>query len=331
MEKREFLILIDKFLAGQASPEEERALFYYYQSFQQSQEWDTDVLGNVQDVEKHLLAKIHSGITDTSQPREAKIRRFSFVKYAAAAILLIAIAGFMMRDTINNWLHPVHMIVAATGATEHVMIRLPDSTAVWLEPQSKVTYPEHFRGSTREISLIGGAFFEVAHNAEMPFIIHTNLISTRVLGTSFNVQAYDASTATVTVMTGKVLVAAERKNKTATEKQVILTPDERAIFTSNSGSFFKEAYPGARDYAQRRFGKFIYKGVDVPDVISDIQHIFNTTVSVQGSLDNCTFYGDFNINQGIEKILNVLAVTINANYKKDPSGNGYILTGTGCQ
>lgn len=332
MDKSAFLLLINKFLAGDATPEEEQALFNYYQSFQQSAEWNNEELGDVHEAQERLLKKIHTSISLTEQSvYKARTRRLSFVRFAAAAVLILAIVGFLMKDIISSWLHPVQMLQASTGMMEHRLIRLPDSSQVWLEPMSEIKYPVAFNGTRREISLKGGAFFEVSHNPQKPFIIHTNLISTQVLGTSFNVQAYDNASAAVVVITGKVLVSTEQNDKTSEGKQVTLTPDQRAIFNSSSGILLKEAYPAAKDYTQRRFGKLIYKGMRVSDVIKDLQHFFNTPISLQGNLSNCTFYGDFNVEQGIEKTLNLLAVTINATYKKDPSGSGYILSGAGCQ
>lgn len=74
-----------------------------------------------------------------------------------------------------------------TGFIRH--LTLPDGTTVVLQANSRLRYPEKFTGNTREITLSGEAYFDVAHDAQKPFIIHTGKIRTTVLGTAFKISA----------------------------------------------------------------------------------------------------------------------------------------------
>ena len=96
----------------------------------------------------------------------------------------------------------------STERAEYKYILLPDSTQVWLNAGSTLDYPEHFDEATREVTLVGEAYFDVKHAAEHPFIIHTGQIQTTVLGTAFNINAYtDRSNIQVSVSRGKVKVS----------------------------------------------------------------------------------------------------------------------------
>ena len=70
-------------------------------------------------------------------------------------------------------------------------VQLPDGTMAWLNADSKLIYDENFRGDFREVSLEGEAYFDVVKDKTKPFIIHTKAIDIRVLGTAFNVRAYE--------------------------------------------------------------------------------------------------------------------------------------------
>lgn len=104
------------------------------------------------------------------------------------------------------------------------IITLPDSSHVYLGAGSKLRYAEKFNTATRELSLEGEAFFDVTKNPKKPFIIHTGAITTKVLGTSFKVNAFLNQPVTVSVSTGKVRV--DRYIGGKTESIAVLTPGQ---------------------------------------------------------------------------------------------------------
>lgn len=112
------------------------------------------------------------------------------------------------------------------------IITLPDSSQVYLGAGSKLRYTEKFSGVTREVNLEGEAFFEVVKNPEKPFIIHTGTITTRVLGTSFKVDAFLNQPLTVLVSTGKVRV--DRHVGHQTESLAVLTPGQTVTWNEKS-------------------------------------------------------------------------------------------------
>lgn len=121
---------------------------------------------------------------------------------------------------------PMSEVVARPGSRSKLV--LPDGTQVWLNAESRITYHNNFNTDQREINLEGEAFFDVTHDANRPFIVHTSGIDIRVLGTAFNVKSYASDeTIETTLLRGSIEVV--RKND-PTAPKVILRPHEKLVF-----------------------------------------------------------------------------------------------------
>lgn len=132
-------------------------------------------------------------------------------------------------------------IVTASGSRTHLV--LPDGTLVWLNAGSRVNYPKNFGANFREVNLTGEAFFDVAPNANKPFVIHTARIDVKVLGTRFNVKSYPSDKTTeATLIRGSIEVSVKNKNR----DRIILKPNEK-IVVSNDDSIHLQAMPLHKD------------------------------------------------------------------------------------
>lgn len=109
-------------------------------------------------------------------------------------------------------------------------ITLPDGTLVWLNSGSSLSYSKNFNQlSTREVSLKGEAFFEVLHNEDHPFIIHTQSgISIKDVGTTFNIKAYTNEPVEATLISGAIEIFSKENN----EKKLLLTPHQKVVIQS---------------------------------------------------------------------------------------------------
>lgn len=122
---------------------------------------------------------------------------------------------------------PLSEVVARAGSRSKLM--LPDSSVVWLNADSRISYHDNFNTDKREVNLEGEAFFDVRHNAQRPFIVHTSGIDIKVLGTAFNVKSYASDeTIEATLLRGSIEVV--RKNDPNAPK-VILRPHEKLVFS----------------------------------------------------------------------------------------------------
>jgi transmembrane sensor len=124
------------------------------------------------------------------------------------------------------------------GSKTHLV--LPDGTLVWLNAGSRITYDKNYGVTHREISLIGEAFFDVVHNAERPFVIHTAKIDIKVLGTRFNVKSYPLDKTTeATLVRGSIEVSI----KARPDEKIILKPNEKLV-VANDDSTLQRKSPG---------------------------------------------------------------------------------------
>jgi transmembrane sensor len=121
-------------------------------------------------------------------------------------------------------------IYTANGTRTH--LTLPDGTLVWLNAGSRLSYGKNFNTTTREVNLTGEAFFDVAHNAQKPFLIHTVRIDVQVLGTRFNVKSYPSDRTTeATLIRGSIAVMIRDRPS----EKIILRPDEKLVVANDTG------------------------------------------------------------------------------------------------
>ncbi|HQR91798.1 MAG: hypothetical protein B7Y15_06545 [Bacteroidetes bacterium 24-39-8] len=148
---------------------------------------------------------------------------------AIAALFLFAFFGFNYLNkkevTVELDKHFNEITVKLGTKTK---VQLPDGSHVWVNSDSKLTYAETFSGPTRDIYLEGEAYFDVVKDAKHPFIVHTSGIDIKVLGTAFNVKAYQAEpTIEATLVHG--LIEVTKTNQPEASK-ILLHPHEKLIF-----------------------------------------------------------------------------------------------------
>ena len=120
------------------------------------------------------------------------------------------------------------------GSKTHLV--LPDGTLVWLNAGSRIAYDKNFGNTVREVSLTGEAFFDVARNADRPFVIHTARIDIKVLGTRFNVRSYPSDKTTeATLIRGSIEVSI----KDRPSEKIILKPDEKLVVANDDSALHR--------------------------------------------------------------------------------------------
>ncbi|MBN8788459.1 MAG: FecR family protein [Terrimonas sp.] len=151
--------------------------------------------------------------------------RWLLLLSGVAAMVIVFFFYYNNRSPVNaNAKQQVASNTVTTRKGSKSNIQLPDGSMVWLNADSKLTYDENFGGNFREIHLEGEGYFEVMRDENRPFIIHTKTIDIRVLGTIFNVKAYDAEASTETsLIKGSVEVTLHN----SPEKKIILKPNEK--------------------------------------------------------------------------------------------------------
>lgn len=285
-----------------------------------------------------ILQSITGDISATSVTTAVHARRIKpvWAAVAAASVIFLVLFGYLTggRDKTEKSAPEIiaakaagsKLLQASTPTGEGRNIQLADGTQVWLSPSSSLEYPAAFTGALREVRLSGEAFFEVAHDKEHPFIIQSGNIETKVLGTSFNIQAYDnQEEINVTVVTGKVNVT----NKTKVEN-VELVANQRAVFHRKTTALVKEAenIAAAPAMLKRKEGEFVFNNQKLGKLADDLREYFGVDIIVPDSLKECNVTISFSIGETIEGVLEPLAVMIDGNFQK--KGNAFLINGKLC-
>ena len=155
----------------------------------------------------------------------------NILRVAAAIVLIIGFIAIFNRETPSDDDGQTEMQVFQTNSKQKDFVILPDHSTVWLNKDSKLLYPAAFNGTDRVVYLSGEAYFEVETDNEKPFIIYSGPAKTEVLGTSFNLRAYDnESDVQLTVVTGKVAFSIKNQQQT---KAVMVRPGNLAVLDKN--------------------------------------------------------------------------------------------------
>ncbi|KAA0991548.1 FecR family protein [Dyadobacter aurulentus] len=230
---------------------------------------------------------------------------------AVVALLVMAFGWFFMQQEQSN-----SLTVATTNNTKEQL--LPDGTKVFLNYNSAITYPENFNGDLRTVSLMGEAFFDVTPDKEHPFVIDANGTEIRVLGTSFNVKAYEKAPVRVDVATGKVQVS-------KASKKVELMKGQSAEISSDTIKSLK-ANMNVMGY---RTQVFDFTATELNEVISTIRDGYHVDVRLTNEqIAQCRLTIRFE-KEPLDATLAVIAETLNLDLRKE--GKVYWLDGDGCQ
>ncbi|WP_031526952.1 FecR family protein [Dyadobacter crusticola] len=166
--------------------------------------------------------------------------------FRAACICLLTI-GFVWffsknqnRQADENMFAEAGLRTVANTGDATLRVKLFDGSVVYLSPDSKLSYPDHFSSTKRTVHLSGGAFFEVARQPGRPFYVFAGKLVTKVLGTSFHVRSFDGErNAVVSVKTGRVAVFAREKNlrpgdEVSEQGGVVIEPNQQIVLAHES-------------------------------------------------------------------------------------------------
>lgn len=179
----------------------------------------------------NLRGEGYFAITEEQEHLTDRRRRFPRRKILTALVILaISLSGIFLwlnikkEKTTSLATTPINTISTKYGS--RTKVELPDGSVVWLNAGSKLTYDKEFGNSLREVNLIGEGYFDVVHNADKPFIIHTSFFDIKDLGTQFNVKCYPEDKTTETsLVEGSVEITVKKRPK----DKWILKPDEKLV------------------------------------------------------------------------------------------------------
>ena len=178
---------------------------------------------------------------------------------------------------------------------------LPDGSKVWLNAASSLRFPTKFAGTDRTVYLTGEAYFEVAQNAAQPFQVQLNNgVKVAVLGTAFNVMAYDDEKAVnTTLVTGKVKVAQQNGNS------VLLGPSQQAVLPKGSQQFQVSEADIDKTIAWK-MGMFEFDDDDITTVMRQLARWYDVNVKFSGPVPDKHYTGSIRKQSTLSQALRIL-------------------------
>ncbi|HRZ97930.1 MAG TPA: FecR domain-containing protein [Paludibacter sp.] len=189
----------------------------------------------ISQIEKERI--LHSILYGSSKPvipfKRAKSKRW-IAAVAACAVILLSVGTLYLKnqlDILQERIIVTAEVIPTTQKTTHNRyIKLADGSTVVLKAGSTLDVSDQFNAANREISLSGEAYFDIAHNPEKPFIIHTGNVKTTVLGTAFDIKAWpNQKEVIVSVTRGKVRVEKNNKILAQLTKNEQIELDEKTL------------------------------------------------------------------------------------------------------
>ncbi|WP_158642614.1 FecR family protein [Chitinophaga japonensis] len=232
--------------------------------------------------------------------------------------------------------------------TAPLKIQLADNSIVTLQQGARLLYPRRFTPGKREVYLQGEAFFEVSHDPDRPFYVYYNNLVTHVLGTSFNIRADQRKKQVeVTVRSGKVEVyeqapAGNRQHGAAGSNGVILTPNQKVLYSEDSRQFeallVEHPLPLAtapapdtalvKDAPAAVAERFVFNTAPLPEVLQAFEQVYGIEIEVENErINNCHFSGDIS-NMDFNARMEVICQVLHATY--EIRGTKILIRGNGC-
>jgi transmembrane sensor len=314
--------LLPRYFANEASPNERLEVeSWRSESELNRKEFDAfaklwDITISVSDKKDIDINKEWNKMESVISPAKGKIISLGRVlRVAASIVLLISLsyAGYRLNSTKSE----------KSPVSEMKSFKLPDGTLISLNANSKISYNKGFGKDHRKLTLKGEAYFEVAKNPNLPFIISADGASIQVVGTKFNVKAYKAG-AEIKVLvkegTVKLFETAEP------EKVAILNAGETGTFDKTLKVVKKQVSANENDIAWKTL-VLDFNNSSLDEVAQVLRNTYHTDIEVDPKVKDCPITVHFE-QKDFESVLEVLRSTLEL--KITSEGHRIIISGKGC-
>ena len=259
---------------------------------------NTNLIPNI-DLDKEFNA-LESRIQQTEKQqgtKAPKVRRLNPSWYAvAASLVLLLTVGYLFRSTLFGTTQQEWVEVTTEDTIQD--IQLADGTVVKLNKNSYLKYPKTFGDSERNVFMKGEAFYQVKHDATKPFLITSDQVKVKVLGTSFNVEDWKTKKqAVVSVTSGKVLM--QTKNQ---DKEVILEKGDQGIYNPQDQTLVQSS-TNAENSISWFTKKLVFANTPLTTVIQTLEKTYAITIEIENQeLISCGFTSQVQTNNPKEAL-----------------------------
>ncbi len=260
--------------------------------------------------EENLYLKIQNKISGKKRNLIPAVH--TMLKYAAVIIIIISLTTifYLNKQGQNNNPETTYTSVVTENGQRSKVI-LPDSSIVWLNSGSALSYPNNFSGQNRKVSLNGQAFFQVYHKGNSSFSVQANGLIIMVRGTKFDVDAYpDKDEIAVVLESGKVELA----HKTIESFSYTMQPGEKATYKIADNSLTLD-YADAAIYSSWKDGKLIFRNESMKNVVEKLNRWYNIDIEITDKdVYNSIFSGTIQ-NESYEEIFRLIEDVCHINCK----------------
>jgi transmembrane sensor len=234
-------------------------------------------------------------LTDLDQSQKKQLKKSTGFELTGNTVIVTKTAGTAKK---------YYTLITPKGG-EYKLV-LNDSTEVWLNADSKLKFPDKFSSGSRDVELIGEAWFKVTKNESAPFLVRSNDIDIQVLGTEFNASAYpDDAVVTTTLINGRVTVF----YKSGTTGQQNLLPGDRASYNKKENTISLETVDAA-NFKAWKDGYFVFDNQPLSAVAKTLERWYNVQFIISGkALESARFSGQFRRYEDIGVALDIIKKT----------------------
>jgi ferric-dicitrate binding protein FerR (iron transport regulator) len=264
---------------------------------------------------KEGLAKLNK-----FKKKQNKTKYVSLLKSTLGYVAVICLAVIMTTLYLKTQENDPQELVAyeefTTPSGQRALLKLHDGTSVWLNASSTLRYPNVFNGKIRKVELDGEAFFEVKHNEERPFIVSTEKIDIRVLGTSFNVYAYKKDNSFLTFLEkGSIKIY----NTSDENNALFLNPNEIAELKNNK--LTKKSVLN-KDFLLWKEGIYAFDDIPFKEIVRRLELYYDIKITLDNDkLAEYRFSGKFRQRDGIVSALRTFQKVYYFRFNKDDELN----------
>jgi len=260
-----------------------------------------------------ILDRVHHEIRLNESSRPVRLSLWTALQRIAAVLflpLLLSFSAYLYLDKIHPVTNETYAEIQCPLGVR-TKFQLPDGTTGFLNSGSTLKYDVLFT-SERSVALSGEAYFDVVHNAEMPFHVNTRNLDIKVLGTTFNVLANEnENTEEIVLQTGKVEVSDQNGKQLAT-----MLPDDQLILDTEKQTFTRNSIVSSQ-YTSWKEGKLVFRNENMQQVARRLSRWYNAEVVVADrQLDAYTFHATF-IDEPLDEVLKMISITTPISYREE--------------
>lgn len=307
--------LLHRLIAGSTTEEENRQLMEWFRQCASREEffklfesaWKESSDEMPRDVQERMYRRLSRGLDEEKKqakviPLRSRFSRKIWQRVAVACIIVVlSLVNYNMYHKQKQLSTQNFMVSAEKG--QRAFVTLPDSTKVWLNSDTKISYPADYGMKERNVALVGEAYFEVAKNPAKRFVVKTKGMQVEALGTAFNINAYKNDNKMIaSLFSGSVRVSYE-------DHVAILKPHESVKVDLLTRNFLQYEDNNMKNIALWRENEITFDGESLEEIASIINRLYNTTIYIEDeSLKKECYIGTVR-NNSLENFIDIINLT----------------------